>query len=70
MTRVLPIANRQAIERELGVPPEAGYFADLKPDLLYYLGPQRDGLFRMDSEWLAIWFSNEGSVARWEMLTD
>ena len=67
--QILPKANRPELEGLLGEAKPTGYFTDLRPDLLYCLGPER-GFIGIDSEWLAIWFDEDSIVERWELLTD
>jgi hypothetical protein len=69
VNQVLPDANRAQLESLLGVSPPTRYFTELRPDLLYCLGPER-GFISIDSEWLAIWFDDNSITARWELLTD
>lgn len=66
---VLPRQNRTAIEAQLGIPPTSSYFEELKPDLLYHLGPER-GVMGIDSEWLALWFNSDGYLDSWKLLRD
>jgi hypothetical protein len=49
---ILPGKNKQEIETLLGASLQTNYFKNLDKDLIYYLGPERDGLFNIDSEWL------------------
>ncbi len=39
-------------------------------DLVYHLGPERRGLFRIDSEWLVIRFNDAGRVAVYRLVGD
>ena len=48
-------SSRTELERTLGPSLETLYFMSTGRDLIYILGPQRDSLFSIDSEWLLIW---------------
>ncbi|MBY6209930.1 hypothetical protein KUV95_00030 [Microbulbifer agarilyticus] len=39
-------------------------------DFIYYMGPQRDSFFPVDSEWLLIWLGEDGCFERYEIYTD
>lgn len=38
--------------------------------LVYHLGPERRGLFRIDSEWLVIRFDSSGHVSSYRIVGD
>ena len=69
VNKILPETDRAQLESLLGVATRTGYFTELRPDLLYCLGPER-GFLGIDSEWLAIWFDDNSKAERWELLTD
>lgn len=68
--RILPGKNRPEIESALGLSLETHYFSSLDKDLIYYLGPERDGLFNIDSEWLLIWLDENGKFMRYMIAND
>lgn len=68
--KILPGKSRQDIENALGPSLETPYFSSLDKDLIYYLGPERDGLFNIDSEWLLIWIDEEGNFKRYMIAND
>jgi len=68
--RILPGKSRQEIESALGPSLETNYFSSLDKDLIYYLGPERDGLFNIDSEWLLIWIDEDGKFKRYMIAND
>jgi hypothetical protein len=68
--KVLPGKNRQEIENALGPSLETNYFRSLDKDLIYYLGPERDHLFNIDSEWLLIWLDESDRFKRYRILND
>ena len=49
---------------------ETGYFLSSGRDLIYHLGPQRDSLFAIDSEWLLIWVDESGRFERYAIVSD
>ena len=51
----------------LGSPKDHGYFKEY--DLVYWLGPER-GFLRIDSEWLAISFGEDGKVNEYLLVRD
>lgn len=68
--KILPGKSRQEIESALGPSLETNYFSSLDKDLVYYLGPERDGLFNIDSEWLLIWIDENGKFERYVIAND
>lgn len=68
--KILPGKSRQEIESALGPSIEISYFRELDKDLIYYLGPERDGLFNIDSEWLLIWMDEDGNFRRYMIVND
>ena len=60
--------TRPEIGSMLGPEDRTGKFQDW--NLVYYLGPERRGLFRIDSEWLVIRFSPSGLVAEYRIVVD
>lgn len=63
---VLPGKSRDEVVALLGPSPETPYFAGVDKDLIYPLGP-REGFFGNESEWLLIWFDDEGRFERYEV---
>ena len=68
--KILPGKNRQEIERVLGPSLETDYFRSPDRDLIYYLGPERDGLFNIDSEWLLIWLDEDDKFKQYIIAND
>ena len=67
---VLPGKSGQEIKSLLGPSLETSYFRSLDKDLIYYLGPERDGLFNIDSEWLLIWLDHDGKFKKYMIAND
>jgi len=67
---ILPGKNKQEIESLLGSSLQTGYFDNLDKDLIYYLGPERDGVVNIDSEWLLIWLDENGKFKRYKIAND
>lgn len=67
---VLPGKNKQEIENALGRSMLTMNFQSSDKDLIYYVGPERDGVFNMDSEWLLIWLDENGKYKRYMVTTD
>lgn len=61
--------TRENIIAQLG-PPIVGRLSGADIDTTYCTGPQRDSFFRIDDEWLSIWFDEAGHVTRWEIWSD
>jgi hypothetical protein len=68
--KVLQGKSKQEIVNALGASIETDYFSSLDKDLIYYLGPERDGLFTIDSEWLLIWIDEDGQFKRYVIAND
>lgn len=66
----LPGRNQSQIVAMLGPSLETPYFKHSERDLIYYLGPQRDSLFPIDSEWLLIWLDEQGRFERYAVVND
>ena len=66
---VVQNGTRQNIIAQLG-PPIMGRLSSPDVDTTYCTGPQRDSRFRIDSEWLSIWFDESGKVTRWDVWSD
>jgi hypothetical protein len=66
----LPGTSRTQIEQALGPSLETPYFVSTGRDLIYLLGPERDSLFGIDSEWLLIWVDEKGTFERYEIAND
>jgi hypothetical protein len=62
--------SRSEIERFLGPSLETQYFSNSERDLIYVLGPERDALFGLDSEWLLIWLDDSDKLERYEVWRD
>jgi len=60
------LSKTEVIEM-LGVPGNYGYFKNF--DLVYWLGAER-GFIRIDSEWLAISFDEQGRVSQYRLVRD
>jgi len=60
--------SRAQTESLLGPGDKTGKWADW--DLIYWLGPERRGMFRIDSEWLVIRLDASGKVARYRIVGD
>jgi hypothetical protein len=67
---VLPGHTKEEIEAALGPSLDTPYFQSTGRDMIYILGPQRDPLFGIDSEWLLIWLDASGRFARYSINTD
>lgn len=65
--RTLIGLRADSLDRLLGPREETAYFRDW--DRVYWLGPER-GLIRIDSEWLGIRFSADGTVTEVRILRD
>jgi hypothetical protein len=68
--RLGPTQSGADIEALLGPSLETPYFESTGRDLIYILGPQRDSLFAIDSEWLLIWLDDSGHFERYDIYTD
>lgn len=66
----LPGKNRQELEALLGPSLDTSYFASTGRDLIYIVGPERDGFFSIDSEWLIIWLDPNGQYQRHAVVVD
>ena len=66
----LPGSSRAQLEQTLGPSLETSYFMSTGRDLIYALGPERDSLFGIDSEWLLIWLDEKGTFQRYEIAND
>ncbi len=58
--RTLLGKRRAEVVELLGEPPPTAYFA--KWDMVYWLGPERDYIFSIDSEWLVLRLAEDGRV--------
>ncbi len=70
VARVLPGRGRGQLEALLGPSLDTQYFASSGRDMIYVLGPMRDSLFAMDSEWLLVWLNQSGQFERYEIAGD
>ncbi len=61
--------TREDIITQLG-PGTEGRLSGTDVDTTYCTGTQRDSFFRIDNEWLSIWFDESGNVTRWEVWSD
>jgi hypothetical protein len=59
--------SRESIAALLGPRDDTPYFRGW--DAVYWLGPER-GLFRIDSEWLALRFGSDGRVQEYQIVRD
>jgi hypothetical protein len=67
---ILPGKSRAEIEALLGKSLDTAYFQETKRDLIYFMGPQRNSLFPIDSEWLLIWLDNQGNFKKYAVVSD
>ena len=58
------------IEELLGPSLEINYFKSIDKDLICYLGPQRDSLFAIDSEWLLIWVDENNKFEKYRIVNN
>jgi hypothetical protein len=65
-----PTVDRARLETLLGPSLGTRYLDGTGHALVYAMGPERDALFRIDSEWLVIWLDDSGHFVRWEIQTD
>ena len=70
VTNVLPGLDRGQIEDVLGASLETEYFRSVDKDMIYFLGPERNSYFNIDSEWLLIWLNEDGSFERFAIVND
>jgi hypothetical protein len=66
----LPGSSQAHLEQTLGPSLETDYFLSTGRDIIYVLGPERDSLFGIDSEWLLIWLDEKGTFERYEIVND
>ena len=66
----LPQKSRAQIEQTLGPSLETAYFMSTGRDIIYILGPERDSIFGLDSEWLLIWLDENEVFERYEIARD
>jgi hypothetical protein len=59
--------TREDVMSLLGHPPKTEYFRDY--DFVYWLGPERS-FMSIDSEWLAVKFSEDGRVSKARLVSD
>jgi len=69
--KVLPGKSKAEILELLG-PPITGIsrFEEEKYDLIYSMGVERDHYINVDSEWLLIWFDEQGTFERYRIVND
>ena len=60
--------TRSEVESLLGSADQTAKWKDW--ELVYYLGPERNGIFRIDSEWLVIRFDLAGRVSEYRIVSD
>ena len=70
INNILPDKNRDEIEQLLGASLETSYFKSIDKDLIYYLGPERNGFMNIDSEWLLIWLDESNKFKRYKIIDD
>jgi hypothetical protein len=66
--RLLDGRTRREVVELLGRPEETSKWRDW--DLVYHLGPERKGLFRIDSEWLVIRLDSNRNVESYRLVAD
>lgn len=62
--------TREQVLSALGRPTDTHYFKASGRDFIYYLGPERDSFLGIDSEWLLIWFNEDGKVRKYQITVD
>lgn len=67
-SRLLDGRTRQQVVDLLGPPDDTSKWRDW--DVVYHLGPERKGVFRIDSEWLVIRLDSSRTVASYRTVTD
>ena len=67
-TRRLDSVTRDQLLALLGPADETDHFRNW--NLVYWLGPERNGFVRIDSEWLVIRFDAESRVASYRLVRD
>ena len=67
---VLPNKNKDEIEQLLGKSLDTPYFQSIHKDLIYYLGPERDNVINIDSEWLLIWLDKSNKFKKYRIVND
>lgn len=67
---VLPNKSKDEIITLLGNSTKTDYFQAMNYDLIYAIGPERDGFLNLDSEWLLIWFDNTGKFKKYRLMVD
>ena len=67
-SKALDGLTRREVESLLGRGDETDKWKDW--GLVYWLGPERRGMFRIDSEWLVVQFGTEGRVAVYRLVGD
>ena len=70
ITKILPAKSKEEIVELLGPSLETNYFKSIEKDFIYYLGPQRDGLINIDSEWLLLWLDENGMYKKYQIVND
>lgn len=70
ITNILPGKSKEQIIELLGPSLETNYFKTIDKDIIYYLGPQRDGLINIDSEWLLLWLDENGKYKQYQIVND
>lgn len=67
-SKALDGCTRREVESLLGPDDETDKWEEW--DLVYWLGPERRGLFRVDSEWLVLRFGSDGRAAEYRIVGD
>lgn len=67
---ILPGKSNGEIIQLLGEPLDTPYFQSIDKDMIYYLGPQRNSYFNIDSEWLLIWLDDSGYFKKYRITND
>lgn len=66
---ILPGKTNLEVELLLGESLDVQY-GDTTRDIVYYMGAERGSYFKIDSEWLLIWFDENGLFERYVLHTD
>ncbi len=69
--KVVLNGSKESILEQLGPSTDTQYFVSTGRDLVYYLGPELEGYMgNIDSEWLLIWFGEDGKLSKYEIARD
>ena len=70
VNNILPNKSKEEIEKILGLSLNTPYFKSSNKDLIYYLGPERDHMMNIDSEWLLIWLDKSNKFEKYKIVND